>query len=473
MTQDLFRAAVSIPLALCIAAAAVASGCGPKVVVVNYLGTPALAPGTRPEMNTPGFWVDRCPDADAVIMTEDDIAAFNAETRLRTRAVTDVAGLSPRRNGSSVKDSLARMASSIALRNYVDASGTSAAKMIADLESYMSLDAISKTVEVTWALVTRSCDQRLLPTAEPLFKNVTDTAIDRLQNNTLDPGTAVAVLHRTRDGVWSYVIGPYSEGWVKTEFLAECPRDVIQRYLAWEPFVVVISAKADLFADPLQRVHLQSVQMGTRLPLLGPAGEDAVEVLLPVRTDGGACVFDAACVAASQVHRGYLAYTPRNAIVQAFRLLHSPYGWGGMYSEQDCSRLIQEVFATFGIVMPRNSSQQAKTGTPIASFKGAAESARVRALAAHAIPGATIIHFPGHIMLYIGMANGMPYVIHDLYAYTETTAGQEQLVAIGRVAVTSLALGGSSPKGSFLMRAENVRLIARTNPTGQQMPEGK
>ena len=69
-----------------------------------------------------------------------------------------------------------------------------------------------------------------------------------------------------------------------------------------------------------------------------------------------------------QVSRGYLPYTPRTVIFQAFKLLHSPYGWGDMYGEQDCSRFIQLVFSTVGIQFPRNSLQQAKVGRLIADF---------------------------------------------------------------------------------------------------------
>lgn len=461
LSTQAHRIIATITWLSCLVVLAATQGCGPKAVIVNYLGSPALAPGTTPPMNTPGFWIHRCPDADILLMTEDEIRAFNKETTLRTKAITDVLGLAARRSGQSVRDRLTKTLAYLALRNYVDASGMPGRRLIEAMEEAMSLASIPVTVDVSWALVTSFSDQRLLPTHEPLFKNITDTSIDRLQNNTLDPGTAVAVLHRTKDGLWSYVIAPFSEGWVETQYIAECEPDVIKRYLAWEPFAVIVAAKEDLYADPLLRVHLQSAQMGTRFPFLGYAG-DALEVMVPVRQDQGSCTFEAAYVSATGACRGYLPYTSRNALLQAFKLLHSPYGWGGMYGEQDCSRLIQEVFASFGIILPRNSSQQATCGkAPFAIGKTADPDQRRRLIVEHGIPGATIIHFPGHVMLYIGQYGGEPYVIHDLHAYVESQEGVERLVGMGRVVVSNLDLGGSSDKGSFLMRAANVRNILK------------
>ncbi|HPP79317.1 MAG TPA: SH3 domain-containing protein [Deltaproteobacteria bacterium] len=448
-------------LAVMVAVTVVGSGCARKVVVVNYLGSPALAPGTDPAMNTAGFWIDRCAAVDEVIMDARSIALFNEQTRQRTRAVTDVTRLSDKRSGKALRDSLERMYASILLRGYVDADGKKALGMLEEIKGNMALDSIPETVDVRWALVARFTDQRLLPTTDALYKDASDRSIDRLQNNTLDLASEVAVCHESKDGGWTYVIGPYSEGWVRSSDIAVCERGLIERYRAWEPFVVTLQPKTDLFLDPMLRRRAAWVQMGTRLPLLERVNGEVSKVLVPVRGQDGTCVFDAAYVATRDTSEGYLPYTPRNALVQAFRLLNAPYGWGGMYGEQDCSRLVQQVFATFGILMPRNSSQQARVGKVIADLSGEADPAQRRAAITQlATPGITTLQFPGHIMLYIGHVSGIPYAIHDLHAYTEKVDGEERTIALARVCVTSLDLGGTSSRGSFLMRIANVREIA-------------
>lgn len=443
-----------------IAALLMLPGC-PQRVVVNYYGAPALAPGTRPEMNTAGFWIGLHPDPDALVMTTPEIEAFNASIKEKTKAVSDVTRFSPTRNGMMMRNSLERMLGYIASKNYVDASGRPALNKLGSLEALMALEAIPATVTVQWAYVVRPCDQRLLPTAEPFYKSSTDTAIDRLQNSALDTATPVVVLHESTDHAWFYIVSPYSDGWVDAKCVAPCPLEQMERYEAWNGFVVATGAKTDLYADPLLREYLSPVHMGVRLPLLEALDDDVVQVLIPTRSGDGRCVFDAAYASCSQVHRGYLPYTPRAAITQAFRLLNTPYGWGGMYGEQDCSRFIQEVFATFGILMPRNSSQQGKVGSPVASFDRLPEPGpRRETLVASATGGITTLQFPGHIMLYLGDIDGVPYAIHDLFAYTEPGGDEERLVSIGKVAVTGLALGEGTKKGSLLMRLTSAREVS-------------
>ncbi|MGO9145570.1 MAG: SH3 domain-containing protein [Desulfomonilia bacterium] len=435
------------------------SACQPKVII-NYYAVPSLAPGTRPEMNTAGFWIGRHPDPDAVIMTDQDIVDFNGYIKKKTKAVHDVLTLSDSRDGRALERSLRKMLAQN--QGYVGGDGTMMTKeFIRDMEALMGVDRIPSTITAHWAYVVRPCDQRLLPTAKPFYKSESDTAIDRLQNSALDAATPLLVLIESADHMWVYAISANSEGWVLADNIALCPKDEMARYEAWTTFVVATDAKADIYADPWLRQYQTYIQMGVRLAVLKEWDNGVIQVLVPVRSDGGWCTFDAAFVSASQVHRGNLSYTPRNAIVQAFKLLNAPYGWGGMYGEQDCSRFIQEVFATMGITLPRNSAQQGKVGRLIASFtKSNSLDDRQRKLSMSAMGGITTLQFPGHIMLFLGSIDGVPYAIHDLYAFTEPAPPNERLVPINRVVVSSLAIGEGTKKGSLLMRLGNVREIS-------------
>ena len=439
--------------------------CQPKIIYkYSYYGVPALTPGTSPEMNTAGFWIGRHPDPDAVIMTGQDTSDFNAYIVKKTKAVHDVLRLSPSRDGRALGDSLQKMLAQN--QGYVDSNGVLMTKdFINHMEVLMGLDQIPPSITAHWAYVVRPSDQRLLPTTKPFYKSATDTAIDRLQNNALDAATPVLVLMESTDHAWAYVISPNSEGWVLSDNVALCPKEEMERYEACTDFIVSTDAKTDIYEDPWLRYHLTYIHMGIRLPLGQEGDNGIIQVLVPVRTQAGWCTFEAAYVAASQVHRGYLSYTPRNAISQAFKLLNAPYGWGGMYGEQDCSRFIQEVFATMGITLPRNSSQQGKVGKLMANFtKANPQNDRLRILADSVVAGITTLQFPGHIMLFLGSIDGMPYAIHDLYAYTEPAEPDERLVPINRVVVSSLAIGDGTKKGSLLMRLGAVREVSAEPP---------
>jgi hypothetical protein len=85
---------------------------------------------------------------------------------------------------------------------------------------------------------------------------------------------------------------------------------------------------------------------------------------------------------------------------------------------------------------------------------------RLRILADSVVAGITTLQFPGHIMLFLGSIDGIPYAIHDLYAYTEPAEPDERLVPINRVVVSSLAIGDGTKKGSLLMRLGSVREVS-------------
>jgi hypothetical protein len=374
--------------------------------------------------------------------------------------VRHIPKISVSRDGRSLAGSLTQMLDQN--KGYVDSSGTPMSKeFITGIHAIMGVDQIPSSITAKWAYVVRPADQRLLPIAKPYYKSITDTGIDRLQNNALEAATPVLVLTESTDHKWFYVISPNSEGWVTAEKVAFCTKDEMIRYEELAPSVVVISAKADLFTDPWLRQHLAYIQMGCRLPFLGQCEDGRIQVLVPVRKDDGWCSFEPAYASATDVHQGYLPYTPRTALTQAFKLLNAPYGWGGMHGEQDCSRFIQEVFATMGIVLPRNSSQQGKVGRLIASFTSSQlQGERQGRLLNEAMGGVTTLQFPGHIMLYLGSVDSIPYAIHDLYAYTEPAQDDERLIPINKVVVSSLMIGEGTKKGPFIMRLGNVREVS-------------
>ena len=132
------------------------------------------------------------------------------------------------------------------------------------------------------------------------------------------------------------------------------------------------------------------------------------------------------------VHKGYLPYTQEHILSQAFKFLHTPYGWGGMYGEQDCSKFIQEVYATVGIRLPRNSTSQSNVGESKLELEGLSKKSKHTLLKAMGMAGGSILHLKGHITLYLGEYKGEPYIIHTVWG------SSSRHFALGRTAVTSL-----------------------------------
>ena len=110
--------------------------------------------------------------------------------------------------------------------------------------------------------------------------------------------------------------------------------------------------------------------MGAKLFLAEDVAGDAVGIVLPTRADDGRLEVKTGYVKRQETVAGHLSYTPRHIVEQAFEMLNTPYGWGGMNGQQDCSQFVQEVFATMGIALPRDSSDQARVGRLISSLRG-------------------------------------------------------------------------------------------------------
>jgi len=135
-------------------------------------------------------------------------------------------------------------------------------------------------------------------------------------------------------------------------------------------------------------------------------------------------------VDSANLNIGYLPYTPESILRQAFKFLNSPYGWGGSFGEQDCSKFIQEIFATVGLNLPRNSTAQSRVGEYI-SVDGLKRDVKLDRIVELGEVGSTLLHLKGHIMLYIGVNKGEPFVIQTVWG----ESGRH--FALARTAVTA------------------------------------
>lgn len=55
----------------------------------------------------------------------------------------------------------------------------------------------------------------------------------------------------------------------------------------------------------------------------------------------------------------------------------------------------------------------------------------------------------GHILLYTGHVDGVPYAVHALWGYRERTWGGDRVRVTGRVVLSDLTLGKGTKKGPF------------------------
>src|SRR5690606_20959014 len=330
------------------------------------LGVPGLAEAHL----DPAFWIGTLPDPDRVILTPAQIAAQNAHMRAGDPSIHDLAALPATIDGARVRAWIEGL-SVLPGRPLYDVHGEPvAAGDLERVQANLALDAVPARQDARFGMVVRRADLRAFPTRLRVFTTRGDGYIDRFQESALFPGDPVVVLHASRDGDWLFVLSERYAAWIEAAHVAEGGRDEV---LAWgrrEPFLVVTGATAHTVYTPENpRVSQVQLEMGVRVPVLPGPPTGAVNgqypsahhvIELPVRGDDGRLAFEPALLPRSaDVADDYLPLTEANIVRQAFKFLGERYGWGHSYNARDCSGFASEVYRSFGVLIPRNTSAQA------------------------------------------------------------------------------------------------------------------
>ncbi len=390
---------------------------------------PIIIVNKNRHLNIADFWIDKIENPDKTIMSREEIEEFNNRVAYVEKKLINFKDISSKYSGSWVKKSIEGMLKGISQQAEYFEDGTRIANsFFNELRDYMDIGAIENSVKTRYALTVKYTNQKIVPTELSLLKSKEQIFFDRNQNSALDIGTPIAILHTTKDGKWHYGIAPTSSGWVRDRDIAFGIKSDIDGFLNTKKFIITTEAKSSI---KIAGKYYDYLRMGVRLPYILTI-DDNVMVLVPTRDENGTLILSNGTIKSNHIHKGYLAYTPNNILTEAFKFLNAPYGWGGSFGEQDCSKFIQEIYATVGIKMPRNSSSQSRVGEKFLDLSSLSKEAKSTLLINSAYIGATIVHLKGHIMLYIGEYKGEPYVIQTVWG------DSNRHYPLGRTAVTSL-----------------------------------
>ena len=287
---------------------------------------------------------------------------------------------------------------------------------------------------------------RVFPTHKPVFFDPASPGqgfpFDQMQNSLVAAGTPLLVTHASRSGEWALVETEWAAGWVRWPEIALAAPDFVRAYETaplvgfWADGVPVVSRDGRF---------LVSGRVGMALPLAdGPeSGADRM-VRVPVRDHLGRARILEAAVSGRDVQPLPFAATRENAVRLLNALMGQPYGWGGLYENRDCSALIQDILASFGVLLPRNSKDQAGAGRFVAleGMEGPEKERRVRQ---QGVPLLTILYMPGHVMLYLGQdpVSGRVVVCHAMWGLKTVRPFPQSpgRWVVGRTVITSLEPG--------------------------------
>lgn len=336
--------------------------------------------------------------------------------------------------------------------NLLPLSGERWRQLVASLqrESYPSLARPAITVRNT------AC--RAFPTARPFFLDPRRAGegypFDYFQSSALWAGTPVLVTHVSLDGAWFFAEAGFVHGWLPAQDVAwadKAFRAAYQtgRYAALLRDEVTLRDKAGNF---LTQTHL-----GAIFPVAAK-DEVGLNLLVPVRDADGAALARSARIPPALAAIKPLPLQPGRIAELANRMLGHPYGWGGLYEDRDCSATLRDLFTPFGLWLPRNSAEQARSGGTFHDLAPLGRGEKRARLLRQGLPFYTLVWLKGHIGLYLGPdpVSGEPMLLHSPWGVrTRDWRGREGRALVGRLAITSLRPGEERPdveKGQFYGR---------------------
>ncbi|GAA3930714.1 SH3 domain-containing protein [Luteimonas lutimaris] len=374
---------------------------------------------------TPDYWVDRQRQADRVVLDRGQIALQNRKLQETDPSMHDIENLPAELDAERVRDWIEGL-SRRPERTLYDVRGKQVpSKSIDDIVAATNLKAIPKTQPTRYGLVVHRAALRTFPTDLRVFSRAGETDIDRFQESAMFPGTPVAIVHESKDGNWLFVVGNRYAAWIEKQYVAAGSKTQVFGYTRKVPYLVVTGAHVrTTFTPDLPAVSNLQLDMGIRLPVLkdwpgtesvnGQAAYTSHVVELPVRNDDGSLrIVPALLPRTADVSADYLPLTRANVIRQAFKFLGERYGWGHSYDTRDCSGFVSEVYRSFGVQLPRNTSAQSISPALNRLAFEPGDSRDKRMDAAKDLQVGDLVYIPGHVMMVIGHDNGTPYVIHD------------------------------------------------------------
>ena len=426
-----------------------------------YYSGSTLLPDIEVNMKTPGYWISKTNSPDRIIMTREEIDEFNDHMEKDSGYICDPLNFDAGFDAAALKKSVNASYNYISKRQLFSDSGKRLTKKeFLKYKENMNLESIKDPINFEYGIITSFTNQKSLPTKIAMYAEKYDVDFDELQNSAYDTGTPVLVFHRSADNKWAYCTTDLSRGWIDINSIAFCTKDELNNYMSMQN-AVTISAKTDIYTNDDLTGFYGYMRMGSGLIINEKVQDNATffKINLPSKNGNGQLEYKEAFVQKSDARTSYLPYTPRTIILQAFKLLNCPYGWGGMYGEQDCSRFINMVFRTVGIKLPRNSRIQSQTGIELGNYSEKSEISEKLAVLKSSTGGITIIYLSGHIMLYLGTVNDIPFVIHSTWGYREKINGFDKIRLINKTTVSSLMLGDNSKKGSLIKRTLKIKRI--------------
>ena len=284
------------------------------------------------------------------------------------------------------------------------------------------------------AITLKNTNVRVLPTNQPMFFKPTKPGegfpFDYNQNSLLKINSPVIVSHLSKDKAWAYAQASSFGGWINISDIAFVDEKFINEFKTNDYFI----AKKEKF--PLyENGFREYIKVGT----IFPKKDDKYIVAKKVQNQkANISLVD---IKDEEVSAFPIKYNTKNRIKIAKQLLNEPYGWGGLLNNRDCSSFTKDFFAPFGKYLERNSKAQTKNGL-YKDMSKLSNKEKKLFLMKYGVPFSTLVYLKGHIMLYVGIKDNEPLVMHNVWSVKlKDSNGDEYRHIIGKAIITPLDMG--------------------------------
>ncbi|MBE0498411.1 MAG: SH3 domain-containing protein [Campylobacterales bacterium] len=305
---------------------------------------------------------------------------------------------------------------------------------------------------------------RSFPTEKPLYRDPGRAGegfpFDYMQNSGIHANEPLFVSHLSEEGDWAYVFTAYATGWVPLQKISFVSDKVAE---SWQNARQVEILDEFYPIKDLRGGFVFYGRVGMRLPLVSIEEEHYIALAITPGKNHSP-VYTQVKIPFDVGHEGQLLLNSSNLKRTVDLMLRSNYGWGGLFQERDCSSMLRDLYAPFGIWLPRNSSEQAKAGRVI-SLEGLTLKQKRELIIKEGVPFETLIYKPGHILLYLGMHKGEIAVLHNVWGIKTLQNGVEGRKIIGKTVITSLHIGeeveGYDPEKGLLSQIRSINIITQ------------
>ena len=314
------------------------------------------------------------------------------------------------------------------------------------------------------AITLKAINIRAFPTDKPLFMNPNKAGegfpFDYLQNSLIAPNKPVLVSHYSKDKEWVFIQSSFTYGWVKAHDIVYIPIKYTKLYKEAQKEFLIQEGSA--IYDENGNFLFRS-RIGMLLPEIN-ATQENFTVLTISNYKNRQAYYMKSKLSKNIAHKGILLFNKKN-IIRIFKEVSKvKYGWGGMYGQRDCSSILRDFYAPFGIWLPRNSSKQSKVGRVI-SFKNLSNDEKIYLIKKEAIPFETLLYKKGHILLYVGIKKGKIVVFHNAWGIKTKKNSKEGRFIIGKPIFSTLEVGSNlknyDKDASILTQLKSMNILTQ------------